>query len=312
MIEDFGKHLRSEREMRGIPLEEIAQSTKIQKRFLEALETNNYEAIPGEVFVRGFVHSYAKAIGADIEEILEKFDETVGHKRKDEIQKGELGKNQAYLRNRKTYRFISVVVIVLIFGIVAFGVSKLIDVFDGPQVSSSESEVVVKPQISAALKRGDQELKPSKSISVDIKQSNSPANISAAIAEETPEPPISSTKNIEVVDETEKQKSLEVVNKNDTIETLESRTESKILKPLELTIRAKKESWFNLVIDDQEEQDFILPENTGKTFRGKLKFKITVGNREGVQLALNGKILNLPESEGNVLRDFLIEPGTSG
>ena len=120
MIEDFGKYLRSEREMRGIPLEEIAESTKIQKRFLEALETNYYEVLPGEIFVRGFVHSYAKAIGADIEEILGKFDETVGYKRKGEIQKGELGKNQTYLRNRKAYRFIGVIVIVLIFGGVGF------------------------------------------------------------------------------------------------------------------------------------------------------------------------------------------------
>jgi len=312
MIEDFGKYLRSEREMRGIPLEEIAESTKIQKRFLEALETNYYEVLPGEVFVRGFVHSYAKAIGADIEEILGKFDETVGHKRKDEIQKGELGKNQAYLRNRKTYRFISVMVIVLIFGGVGFSISKIIDAFNDPEVSSSKPEVVDKSQPPVILKKESHKLKPSKLKPTDNKQSGLPANVSEAIAEEVPKPAEKPIENIEVIAEIEKQKSLEVVNNDDIIETLETKTNSKNLKPLELTIRAKKESWFNLVIDGKEEQDFILPENTGKTFRGNLKFKITVGNREGVQLALNGKILNLPESEDNVLRDFLIEPGTPG
>jgi cytoskeleton protein RodZ len=311
MIEDFGKYLRSEREMRGIPLEEIAESTKIQKRFLEALETNYYEAIPGEVFVRGFVHSYAKAIGADIEEILEKFDKTVGNKRKGEIQNGELDKNQAYLRNRKNYRFLIVIVIFLIFGIVAFGVSKLTDVFDDPQVPSSESAVVDKSQSPVILNKESHKLKITKSKPNDKKQSNLRANVSAGIAEEVPKSPIQPINNLEVIAKIEKQKSLEVVNENDMAETLEDRLESKNLKPLELTIRAKKESWFNLVIDGEEEQDFILPENTGKTFRGKLKFKITVGNREGVQLALNGKILNLPESEDNVLRDFLIEPETS-
>jgi cytoskeleton protein RodZ len=312
MIEDFGKYLRSEREMRGIPLEEIAESTKIQKRFLEALETNYYEVLPGEIFVRGFVHSYAKAIGADIEEILGKFDETVGHKRKGEIQKGELGKNQTYLRNRKTYRFIGVIVIVLIFGGVGFSLSKVIDVFNGPQVSSSKPAVVEKSQPSAILNKESHKLKPSKLKLTDKKQSGLRANVSAAIAEEAPKLPKQPIENIEVIAGTEKQKSLEVVDGNDIIEALESRTKPKKLKPLELTIRVKKESWFNLVIDGEEEQDFILPENTGKTFRGDLKFKITVGNREGVQLALNGNILNLPESEDNVLRDFLIEPGTSG
>ena len=63
MVEDFGKYLRSEREMRGIPLEEIAESTKIQKQFLEALEKNYFEALPGEVFVRSFLQSYAKCAG---------------------------------------------------------------------------------------------------------------------------------------------------------------------------------------------------------------------------------------------------------
>jgi len=312
MIEDFGKYLRSEREMRGIPLEEIAESTKIQKRFLEALETNDYEALPGEVFVRGFVHSYAKAIGADIEEILTKFDETVGHKRKGEIEKGELGKNQAYLRNRKTYRFISVIAIVLIFGGVGFGVSKVFDVFNDQQVSSSQSAVVEKPQAPVDLNKESDKLKPSKPKSIDNKQSDLPAKTSMTIVEKTPKPPAQPIKNIEVIGETEKQKSLELVDKSDIIDALENRTKPKNLKPLELTIRAKKGSWFNLVIDGEEVQDFILPENTGKTFRGNLKFKITVGNRDGVQLALNGKILNLPESEDNVLRDFIIETGTSG
>ncbi len=312
MIEDFGKYLKSEREMRGIPLEEIAESTKIQKRFLEALETNYYEAIPGEVFVRGFVHSYAKAIGADINEILEKFDETVGHKRKDEIQKGDLGNSQAYLRNRKIYRFLSVVVIVLIFGFVAFGVSKLFDVFKKPQVFSSESAVNDSINTPVNLAQNNQKMKSSNSIPIEVNQSPLASNLSTAIAEEVSKSSSHSLKNRGVTAETEEQKSLEAVNKNDIIKALESRIESDNLKPLELTIRAKKESWFHLVIDEQDEQDFILPENTGKTFRGNFKFKITVGNREGVQLALNGKILNLPESEDNVLRDFLIKPETSG
>ncbi len=307
MVEDFGKYLRSEREMRGIPLEEIAESTKIKKRFLEALETNYYEALPGEVFVRGFVHSYAKAIGADINEILGKFDETVGHKRKGEIQKGEIDKNQAYLRNRKVYRFISVVVIILILGAVALGASKLVNFFEDSQVSS-ESAAISKPQNSADLNKNTQELNSSKAITVDAKKSPSSANVSTATAEEISKLP----KNAEVIAEGGNQKKLEVVDKDDIISSLEDRTELKNLKPLELTIRAKKESWFHLVIDGENEEDFILPENTGKTFRANLRFKITVGNREGVQLALNGKILKLPVSEGNVLRDFLIEPETSG
>ena len=140
---------------------------------------------------------------------------------------------------------------------------------------------------------------------------DSSVNVSDIQKEEAPKSIMNAVENKEVVEEQKEQKSLEAINKNDIIKSLEDRNEPSSQKQLELTIRAKKESWFNLVIDGKEEQDFILRENTGKTFLGNLRFKITVGNRRVVQLALNVKILNLPESEDNVLRDFLIEPGTS-
>ena len=71
MVENFGSYLRNERELRGIPLEEIADSTKINMRFLQALESNDYEKLPaGEVFIKGYIRSYAKTIGTNVDEIL--------------------------------------------------------------------------------------------------------------------------------------------------------------------------------------------------------------------------------------------------
>ena len=48
-MENFGSYLRNERELRGIPLEEIADSTKIHMRFLQALESNHYDKDFNEV-----------------------------------------------------------------------------------------------------------------------------------------------------------------------------------------------------------------------------------------------------------------------
>ena len=60
---DFGKYLRSERELRQVPLAEVAEATKIPQRTLEQLEAGEWEALPAEVFVRGFVRSYARHLG---------------------------------------------------------------------------------------------------------------------------------------------------------------------------------------------------------------------------------------------------------
>lgn len=61
----FGDRLRREREMRGITLNEITESTKISRRHLEALEGEHFDQLPGGVFNKGFVRAYARFLGID-------------------------------------------------------------------------------------------------------------------------------------------------------------------------------------------------------------------------------------------------------
>ena len=77
MIEDFGSYLKSERELRGVPLEEISTTTKIPIRFLQAMEENQFDDLPGEVFVKGYVRSFAQVIGCDENEMLNVYDEII-------------------------------------------------------------------------------------------------------------------------------------------------------------------------------------------------------------------------------------------
>lgn len=66
----FGDKLRREREMRGVTLAEIAESTKISTRNLKALEEEQFELLPGGVFNRGFVRSYARFLGLNEEQTV--------------------------------------------------------------------------------------------------------------------------------------------------------------------------------------------------------------------------------------------------
>src|SRR5580658_1231347 len=61
----FGEHLKREREMRGVSLDEICAATRISTRFLEALESEEWERLPGGVFNRGFVRAVARFLGLD-------------------------------------------------------------------------------------------------------------------------------------------------------------------------------------------------------------------------------------------------------
>lgn len=72
-LASFGEELRREREIRGISLKEIADATKISKRFLDALERNDHRTLPAPVFTRGFVREYARYVGLNAEEMVNRY-----------------------------------------------------------------------------------------------------------------------------------------------------------------------------------------------------------------------------------------------
>lgn len=61
----FGQDLRMERETRGVALESIIGTTKISARHLQALEREDFHALPGGVLNKGIVRGYARACGLD-------------------------------------------------------------------------------------------------------------------------------------------------------------------------------------------------------------------------------------------------------
>lgn len=69
----FGEHLRREREMRGISLDEICSATRISTRFLEALENEQWDKLPGGIFNRGFVRAVAHHLGLDEESLIAEY-----------------------------------------------------------------------------------------------------------------------------------------------------------------------------------------------------------------------------------------------
>ncbi len=69
----FGEHLKREREMRGVSLEEISAATRISVRFLEALENEHWAQLPGGIFNRGFIRSVARFLGMDEEGLVAEY-----------------------------------------------------------------------------------------------------------------------------------------------------------------------------------------------------------------------------------------------
>jgi cytoskeleton protein RodZ len=69
----FGEHLKREREMRGVSLAEVSAATRISTRFLEAIESDRWESLPGGVFNRGFIRSVARYLGLDEDSMVAEY-----------------------------------------------------------------------------------------------------------------------------------------------------------------------------------------------------------------------------------------------
>lgn len=69
-MSELGALLRKARDQRGLSLDDIQETTKIRKRYLEAIESGDHTVLPGPFYVRAFVKNYSEAVGLDPEEVL--------------------------------------------------------------------------------------------------------------------------------------------------------------------------------------------------------------------------------------------------
>ena len=69
-MELIGARLNQARLTANLALHEIADRTKISLRFLSAIENDDFEALPGRVYIFGFTRAFARAVGLDEESLL--------------------------------------------------------------------------------------------------------------------------------------------------------------------------------------------------------------------------------------------------
>jgi cytoskeletal protein RodZ len=72
-MESVGQYLRREREDRRMSVEEISRATRVPMASVERIEADQFDELPGEVFVRGFLKSYARAVGVGGDEVLARY-----------------------------------------------------------------------------------------------------------------------------------------------------------------------------------------------------------------------------------------------
>src|SRR4051812_43478673 len=72
-MESIGQYLRRHREENAMSMEEVSRATRIPLGNLERLENDHFDDLPGEVFVRGFLKAYARAVSLPVDDVLARY-----------------------------------------------------------------------------------------------------------------------------------------------------------------------------------------------------------------------------------------------
>lgn len=81
----IGEQLRKAREAKGLSISDIEKATKIQSRYLEAIENNDFDKLPGDFYVRAFIRQYAQIVGLDGKELLSQYQGEVSNEVTSEV-----------------------------------------------------------------------------------------------------------------------------------------------------------------------------------------------------------------------------------
>jgi cytoskeletal protein RodZ len=276
MFETLAEELRNAREKNNLSLQQLSTRTKIDVKFLEAMETGDFAYLP-EIYVKAFTKQYARAVGLDEEIIIKKYEAfKKGLPYEDKIPKAE---------DKKEIK----------------PVKENIKEEKPKTQEQSKPESALPPYIYNAVKSptpasDDSTGYDRKKIlfgSVIVGLVVISAIIYFLFLRQSPEI-IVPEKPIEDVIKENKQRFIEK-NKPDSLINSTVLSDS-----LNLTIQAKDTSWVKIILDDKKVDEFIIFPGSKKNISAENNYKITFGNSGGIKLNLNNKPLNFTGKKNEI------------
>lgn len=247
----FGDRLRREREMRGITLDEITESTKISRRHLEALEGEHFDQLPGGVFNKGFVRAYARFLGIDGDQAVADY-AAASNEQPDPEDKFPLEIHEEPKRhlNRRRSRLPLV-----------FAIAALAGVLVGYMFwAKSRPHVAESPAVST------QPAPPAAAVTATIAP---PVKDSAPVAE--PAAPASNT-------------AAALPNPEQAAPERPAKPE----KVFFVQVTAKEDAWVSVVADGKSVMERVLPADKKKKIKAGKTIVLRTGNAGGIEVTFNG------------------------
>ncbi|NDQ57663.1 MAG: helix-turn-helix domain-containing protein [Acidipila sp.] len=294
---NFGEHLRREREMRGVSLEEISTATRIAVRFLEAMENEQWDRLPGGVFNRGFIRSVARFLGLDEDGLVGEY-ALLTHDQPEKAvwatstrAERSAGAREPAPRIWK-WALLALLVILMAGGAwILRGSSATLRSWRHPVPAPARAQ---SPPPSAAAVSHDAALKTEPTAAPNTLAGTAPGNVAAPVTTSSTGPAASpaarpadgSTSN---------------ATRNDTERTTRSSNANPAM--LELKVEATQSTELTVVSDGKTVFAGPMTPGSAEQFKARERFEVAASNSTAILMDLNGQTLappGLPGAPGKI------------
>jgi cytoskeleton protein RodZ len=273
----LGQELKRRREARGIELQDISNATRVAVRFLRAIEEDDFRSLPGGLFTRSFIRTYARHVGMDEEEAIARYYEQTGQVR-EEVPRYPFT-TVAAERARSVF-WTRVVVVLFAVGVLTLGG------YGGWHYWQREGRQLWeswRAERAPAVSRQEPE---------------------SARAPEPVRPPVLPTSPSEVASAS----SSASVSVEEAAAASHEPAPSARMEPLEIRLEATGNCWISVQVDDEPNpRQEMLRAGDVRTFTPKKQVRLSVGSVPSVRVTINGQPAHLPHV-GHVARGVIITP----
>ncbi|MBW1730327.1 MAG: helix-turn-helix domain-containing protein [Deltaproteobacteria bacterium] len=270
----LGQRLKEAREAKGLTLEQVFEHTRVRISMVEAMEKEQWDALPSPVFVKGFLRSYAKLLGVDEDELIDLYERQVPKHSKP--FKPILTES----RSRKSGTLIVVFLIVVAMALGFWWIQQ------PPRPVTSS-----KPKPAARLQ---DKSPPSTGTQVSEKPAPPPAHKQTLVGPKEPQ------KGPQIVP-TQEAKKVPLKPAAPEPEPEKAITTPPPRPTLVLKGNVKERTWMRVSVDGGDPKEYIFEPGSQPQWKGQRLFDIMIGNAGGIELEFNGKPLGILGKRGKVV-----------
>jgi cytoskeletal protein RodZ len=262
-MERFSDYLRTHRERKGIQLEEIASITKIHVRNLELMESGHWHELPPEPFIRGFIIAYAKYVGLDGKDTLERFyaenrPATTRTNEEDPTASTELAAE--VIEQNRGIPFAAIGAGVALSLVV--GVAGALIYIGGQEPNAAVTTDASTTEESQRETAGANTSAPSPQAAPVVAEKATDKSAGTAEVAKAAAPPVPEVQRTPLPPGFEH----------------------------EVSIALGKRSWVKVVVDGEKPKESVLPEGEKLTVIAKKKVKVVIANADGAKVLHNGVV----------------------